>query len=69
VQNIKVYDTDGDDPLSGAFNLVYPNAYHLLCDIHIKDNIEQKLKDLCINNSNQLKIVNTIFGLKVNENI
>jgi hypothetical protein len=35
VQNIKVYGTDGDYQLSGAFNLVYPIAYHLPCDIHV----------------------------------
>ena len=64
---IKVYGTDGDDQLSDAFKIVYPEAYHLLCDIHVRDNIENKLSALNIHKNNQLKILNSIFGLRVND--
>jgi hypothetical protein len=37
-------------------------AQHLLCDIHMKDNIEMKLYDLKIIDQNKFRIVSHIFG-------
>ena len=42
--NVKVFGTDGDKNLSQAFSACFGTAHHLLCDIHMQDNIERKLR-------------------------
>lgn len=47
-QNVLVYGTDGEKALSEGFGRPLPFALHLICDIHMKDNIDSKLKELGI---------------------
>lgn len=47
-QNVLVYGTDGEKALSEGFGRPLPFALHLMCDIHMKDNIQSKLTELGI---------------------
>ena len=47
-QNVLVYGTDGEKALAEGFGRPLPYALHLLCDIHMKDNISSKLAELGI---------------------
>ena len=47
-QNVLVYGTDGEKALSQGFGRPLPYALHLMCDIHMKDNINSKLTQLGI---------------------
>ena len=40
--------TDGEKALSEGFGRPLPFAMHLMCDIHVKDNIDSKLSELGI---------------------
>jgi hypothetical protein len=48
IQNVLVYSIDGEKALAEGFGKPLPFAQHLLCDIHIKDNIQSKLTNLGI---------------------
>jgi len=47
-QNVLVYGTDREKALSESFGRPLPLALHLMCDIHMKDNIDSKLTELGI---------------------
>ena len=48
LQQLKVFGTDGEPGLFNAFKACFPNADHLLCTIHEKDNIRRKFDQLGI---------------------
>ncbi|CAC5383196.1 unnamed protein product [Mytilus coruscus] len=60
--DLKVFGTDGDVNLSSAFQACFPNSKHLLCDIHMFDNIERKLVKLGISGKLKKEYINDIFG-------
>ena len=60
--DLKVFGTDGDVNLSSAFQGCFPISKHLLCDIHMFDNIEQKLIKLGISGKLKKEYLNDIFG-------
>ena len=39
-KDLKAYGTDGDHGLINAMKSVFPEAVHLLCDLHTRDNME-----------------------------
>ena len=47
-KHLKVYVTDGDVSLSQSCEVCFTSAEHLLCDIHMYDNISKKLQSLNI---------------------
>lgn len=47
-QNDLVYGTDGETALGEGFGKPLPYAQHLLCDLHMKDNVISKLNELGI---------------------
>ena len=47
-QNVLVYGNDGEKALAEGFGRPLPYALHLMCDIHMKDNISSKLAELGI---------------------
>ena len=51
LKNILCYGTDEEKNLYEAFGTVFPFDTHLLCDIHMEDNIVRKLTDLGIQKS------------------
>lgn len=48
IQGVLVYGSAGEKNLSDAFDSCFTLSKHLLCDIHMKDNIKKKLSDLNI---------------------
>ncbi len=64
LKNILVFGTDGDKQLSDAFAVSLPDALHLLCDMHMKDNIYGKIKKLGIDKQIAKDIVSDIFGCR-----
>ena len=62
MKNLRAFGTDGDQNLSDAFEVCFTAARHLLCDIHMQDNIERKLKDLGITKDKAREYIGDIFG-------
>ena len=62
---VLVYGTDGEDNMAKAFSYVYSNAKHLRCDIHMKDNVKQKLTQLGITGDVASEIISDVFGKKI----
>ena len=59
---MKVFGTDGDRNLSSSFSACFGDAYHLLCDLHMYDNIQRKLSDICIPRKTAKLYLEEIFG-------
>ena len=64
IQNVLVYGTDGEKALAEGFGRPLPYALHLMCDIHMKDNISSKLAELGIPAVVAEEFRNDIFGKK-----
>ena len=67
-QNVLVYGTDGEKALSEGFGRPLPFALHLMCDIHMKDNIDSKLTELGIRAPVAEEYRADIFGKNVGSN-
>ncbi|CAG2249927.1 unnamed protein product [Mytilus edulis] len=61
--NLKVFGTDGDVNLSDAFSASFPDSLHLLCDLHMFDNIERQLRKLGITGHIARTFTKDIFGM------
>jgi hypothetical protein len=66
---VLVYRTDGEDNMAKAFSDVYSNAKHLRCDIHMKDNVKQKLTQLGITGDVASETMSDLFGKKIDGGI
>ena len=64
MQHIKVFGTDGDQPLIEAFSHNFSEAKQLRCFIHLKQNIAAKLKDTGMPSSVCQEFLADIFGKK-----
>ncbi|CAC5370339.1 unnamed protein product [Mytilus coruscus] len=62
LNKILVYGTDEELNLKTSFSSCLPFAHHLLCDIHMKDNIISKLTSLNIKGAVRQLYVDEIFG-------
>ncbi len=60
--NIKCFGTDGEVNVSDALKAVFTDGQHLMCDIHMRDNVISKLQELGIPPETKKQIVNDIFG-------
>ena len=58
--SLRAFGTDGEKNLFEAISTCFNKADHLLCWIHVKDNISQKLESLCIETPNEYMC--EIFG-------
>ena len=65
LKNILVFGTDSERNVYKTFQDVNPNAYHLLCDIHMKSNIKKKLGELLVCKENVETILTDVFGKTV----
>ena len=61
-QNVLAYGTDGEKALGEGFGRPLPYARHLLCDLHMKDNIVSKMNELGIRGKQSEVILSDIFG-------
>ena len=62
IRKTLVYGTDGEKALWDGFGWTLANAQHLLCDLHMKDNISAKLHELGIRGETAETFMNDIFG-------
>ena len=53
-RGVLVVGTDDEENIWMALNNVFLDALHLRCDIHLKDNVKQKLSELAINSKLKL---------------
>ena len=67
--NILVFGTDGEVNLTSAFSACFPFADHLLCDIHMKDNIISKLASLNIKGAVRQLFIDDIFGKNIENTV
>ena len=63
--NILAFGTDDETALVEGFNQHFERATHVLCEIHLKKNIETKLVSMGITGEVKKTIVSDIFGRKV----
>ena len=61
-RGVLVVDTDGEENIWKALNNVFSDTVHLRSDIHLKDNVRQKLSELAIDSKAAREITNDIFG-------
>ena len=61
-RGVLVVGADGEENIWKALNNVFSDALHLRCDIHLKDNVKQKLSELAIDSKAAREITNDIFG-------
>ena len=57
-----MFGTDGYENLSNAFQVCFPESAHLLCDVHMVDNIERQLNKLNIKGHKAKQYIQDIFG-------
>jgi hypothetical protein len=55
--------------MAKAFSDAYPNAKHLRCDIHMRDNVKRKLSEIGISGAVAAEIMYDIFGKKLDGGI
>lgn len=60
--NIKAFGTDGEGELIKSFNIAFPNAVHLRCMHHIRQNVKDKLRALKFPRSIWNDFLLDIFG-------
>ena len=67
LSNLMAFGTDGEKALENAFNLNFERSVHLLCEIHLKKNIERKLIALGIQGATKDNIISDVFGHRKGE--
>jgi len=63
--NVKAFGTDGEPELIKAFSVCFPNAAHLRCMNHMRQNVKDKLRNLRIPQGVMQDFLDDIFGKKV----
>ena len=63
VKQIKAVGTDGELAICNAVKDNFPDAVHLRCLKHVKDSIENKLRDIQFNKTGLKEIMCDIFGM------
>jgi len=67
LRHIKAFGTNGEKARVNVFENAYPNALHLCCFKHFRDNIERKLKSLNFDETTCEEILADIFGTSDSE--
>lgn len=62
---LKSFGTDGESELIKAFKVVFPNATHLRCVNHLRQNVKDKLHSLSLRQSAWKDFLGDIFGQQV----
>ena len=63
--NLKAFGTDGESELIKAFEMCFPNAVHLRCTNHLRQNVKDKLRDLNVSQSVSKEILADVFGTRI----
>jgi len=65
LQAIRVFGTDGEQPLINAFSHEFGFSQHITCFIHVQKNIKEKLTNCNIPSNVVLKVLNDVFGYRM----
>ena len=66
---MRVFGSGSEKNVYKPFSNLFPTAIHLLCDLRMKDNIQNKLQDLQFRNCEKDGILADIFGKKLGDYI
>ena len=61
------FGTDDEEALENAFNHNFERSTHLLCEIHLKKNLERKLVELGIMGQVKHDIISDVFGRQIGD--
>ena len=61
---LKAFGTDGEPELIKAFHFCFPQATHLRCTNHLRQNVKDKLRSLGISQSVSSEFLADIFGVQ-----
>ena len=61
---LKAFGTDGEPELIKAFHVCFPQATHLRCTNHLRQNVKDKLLSLDISQSVSSEVLADIFGVQ-----
>ena len=67
VKKIIVFGSDADKNVYQPFEEMFPSAHHLLCDLHMNENIRTKLTKTNLNTLQVDVVMKNIFGRKIGE--
>ena len=65
LKNLMAFGTDDEKALVAGFNKSFERATHLLCEIHVRKNIDTKLVSMDITGKCKQGIMDDIFGRKI----
>ena len=65
LKNLMAFGTDDEKALVGGFNESFERVTHLLCEIHVRKNIDTKLVSMDIRGEYKQSIMDDIFGKKI----
>ena len=65
LKNLLAYGSDGEKNITDSFDTCFSGAKHLLCDLHMKDNIKSKLFNLDIGPDVSKTYMEDIFGVQI----
>eukprot|EP00794_Sanderia_malayensis_P020728 gene20728-biopygen17111 len=67
LRRIQVYGTDGEVNVSEPWKCCIPDGYHLLCDLHVRGNVESKLAEMRVDKEIKKLYVIDIFGRDIGD--
>ena len=62
LKTLRVFGTHGDRALVNGIKAIFPDAQHLLCDLHMRDNVESELMKAKVSEFVRAGILRDIFG-------
>ena len=65
--NIKVFGSDSEKNVNQPFHDLFSSSIHLLCDLHMKDNAKEKLRNSNFLHKKLNIVMRDIFGRKLGE--
>ena len=65
LRKIKAFGTDGESELIRAFQIAFPDAVHLRCTNHLRQNVKDKLTAIGIHGAGLKHILADVFGEQV----
>ena len=65
LKNLMAFGTDDEKALVGGFNETFQRDTHLLCEIHLRKNIDTELVSMDIKGESEQSIMDDTFGRKI----
>ena len=67
LKDLKLFGSDSETNVFKPFVDLFPLATHLLCDLHMKDNVQSKLSDLNFNITEKDEVMRDVFGKRLGD--